>query len=150
MRAFFFLLATIAIAAHADDARLSGSVSGPDGKKMAGVTISAKAEASTIKTSVFTDASGNYRFSPLPQGSYRVWAQAIGYQTAKAELALSGAKRQDFRMKANADAEQTFRPPAKRREWRSASTTCRSIPTRICRPTSCRTTEPTGCSPRLR
>src|SRR5438105_9076526 len=109
MRAFFFLLATIAIAAHADDARLSGSVSGPDGKKMAGVTISAKAEASTIKTSVFTDASGNYRFSPLPHGSYRVWAQAIGYQTAKAELALSGTKRQDFRMKANADPEQTFR-----------------------------------------
>ena len=51
---------------------------------MGGVTVSAKAEGSTITTSVFTDETGNYYFPPLPNGKYRVWAQALTYNAPTA------------------------------------------------------------------
>ncbi len=54
-----------------------------DGKPMGGVTVSAKPDGGTITTSVFTDHSGQYYFPPLPAGTYRLWAQALSYQTAK-------------------------------------------------------------------
>jgi streptogramin lyase len=66
--------------AHAD-ALLAGTISAADGGKMGGVTVSAKAEGSTITTSVYTDESGNYYFPPLPEGKYNVWAQALTFQT---------------------------------------------------------------------
>jgi len=88
---------------------LTGAVRSADGAAMAGVTVSAKAKDGTITTSVFTDKSGKYTFSPLPEGKYRVWAQAIGYRTASAELELAQKKSQDFKLAANSDAEQTFK-----------------------------------------
>ncbi|HUQ77171.1 MAG TPA: carboxypeptidase regulatory-like domain-containing protein [Burkholderiales bacterium] len=100
------LLLLVPFAAHA---QLTGTVTGPKGEKMAGVTVSAKADGSTIRTSVYTDKAGNYAFSPLPAGKYRVSAQALGYQPSKAELDLASSGKQDFRMKANDDEEQTFR-----------------------------------------
>jgi hypothetical protein len=63
---------------------------------MGGVTVSAKAEGKTITTSVFTDEAGGYYFPPLTSGKYRVWAQALSYETAKSTIDLSAAKRQDF------------------------------------------------------
>ena len=52
---------------------------------MAGVTVSARREGSTITTSVYTDETGNYYFPPLPKGKYQIWAQALTYQTANAK-----------------------------------------------------------------
>jgi streptogramin lyase len=74
---------------------------------MAGVTVSAK--TGTITTSVFTDKAGNFQFSPLPEGSYRVWAQSLGYQTARTALDLSGDRKANLKLVRNSDAEQTFR-----------------------------------------
>lgn len=91
------------------NAQLTGTVTGPKGEKMAGVTVSAKAEGSTIRTSVYTDKAGNYAFSPLPAGTYKLSAQAVGYQPHKAEMQLSGAAKKNFRLLPNTDAEQTFR-----------------------------------------
>jgi hypothetical protein len=51
---------------------LTGTVAGPDGEKMGGVTVSAKAVGSTITTTVFTDEAGTYYFPALPAGKYRV------------------------------------------------------------------------------
>lgn len=67
---------TLTPGAAAADALLAGIITSAAGEKMGGVTVSAKAEKSTITTSVFTDESGNYYFPPLPNGKYRVWAQA--------------------------------------------------------------------------
>ena len=64
---------------------------------MGGVTVSAKADGTTITTTVFTDEAGDYYFPPLPAGKYRVWAQAIAFETAKGEVDLAARKaQQDF------------------------------------------------------
>ena len=55
---------------------------------MGGVTVSAKAEGSTITTSVYTDETGNYYFPKMAEGKYQVWAQAIKFETAKGNVAL--------------------------------------------------------------
>src|SRR5262249_54798646 len=60
------------------DVLLRGSVAWAAGEPMGGVTVSAKADGTTITTTVFTDDSGRYYFPPLANGAYRVWAQALG------------------------------------------------------------------------
>jgi len=108
MRSLLALL-SLATAAYAEDVPLTGSVRTMDGAAMAGVVVSAKAPGSTITTSVYTDKSGLYSFSPMPTGKYRLWAQAIGYQTARADFELEPGKWHNFRLAGNNDSEQTFR-----------------------------------------
>jgi hypothetical protein len=60
-----------ATAAHAADQLLSGAITSPSGRKLEGVTVSAKLEGSTITTSVYTDTAGDYFFPPLPAGKAR-------------------------------------------------------------------------------
>src|SRR5215472_15950464 len=99
------LIATPAIA----DALLSGTVKSSDGKDMGGVTVSAKPEGGTITTTVYTDEAGKYYFPALPAGHYRVWAQALSYQTAKGAADLSANAKQDFALAPTTDAEATFK-----------------------------------------
>src|SRR6267142_6496297 len=82
-------------ALHAD-ALLTGAITSAAGEKMGGVTVSAKADGSTITTSVYTDETGAYYFPPLPDGKYRVWAQAVTFQTAKGNVELNKTTKQDF------------------------------------------------------
>jgi len=90
--------------AAGNGALLTGNVKSAQGEKMAGVTVSAKMSGSTITTSVFTDADGNFYFPSLPEGNYRVWAQAVGYDRGLAEVNMTGpVKDQDFTLKTLAD-----------------------------------------------
>src|SRR5262245_1825187 len=82
--------------AGAADILLSGEIASAAGEKMGGVTVSAKAEGSLITTTVYTDEAGAYYFPPLPQGKYKVWAQALSFETAKGDVDLSAARRQNF------------------------------------------------------
>jgi streptogramin lyase len=91
------------------DALLSGTVKSADGKAMGGVTVSAKPQDGTITTTVFTDKAGNYFFPELPDGHYRVWAQALSYQTGRGELDLAKNGKQDFTLAPMNDAEATFK-----------------------------------------
>jgi streptogramin lyase len=91
----------------AAESLLAGSVKSPAGEPLAGVTVSAK--AGTITTTVYTDASGGFYFPALPAGQYRVWAQALGFETAKDEIALSASRRQDFVLKPLTDIERRIR-----------------------------------------
>jgi len=84
---------------------LSGTVKSTAGEAMGGVTVSAKAVGATITTSVFTDAKGHYYFPALPPGSYRIWAQARGYEAARAQTDLSQSRRQDFVLRRAGDAD---------------------------------------------
>ena len=95
--------ALMPISARAADALLSGTITTAAGEKLNGVTVSAKAEGSTITTTVFTDDAGNYYFPPLATGKYRVWAQALTFATAKGEVDLTTAKKQDFKLDTLAD-----------------------------------------------
>jgi streptogramin lyase len=85
--------------AFAADAILSGAITSAAGEKMGGVTVSAKPEGATITTTVFTDADGRYFFPPMPAGRYRVWAQAVSFETQKGEVDLAASKAQDFSLK---------------------------------------------------
>src|SRR5712672_1572873 len=98
--------AIIPLSAQAADALLSGSITAAAGEKLAGVTVSAKAEGATITTTVFTDEGGNYYFPPLPAGKYRVWAQALTFATAKDVVELAAAKHQDFKLGALQEFER--------------------------------------------
>lgn len=91
------------------DALLSGAITGPDGKAMGGVTVSAKPAGGTITTSVFTDDAGQYFFPALPNGHYRIWAQALSYQTAKGEIDLAANTKKDFSLSPMSDPEATFK-----------------------------------------
>ena len=82
--------------ANAADAILSGTITSSAGEKLGGVTVSAKPVGGTVTTTVFTDASGDYYFPPLPAGKYRLWAQAISFQTAKADVDLAAPRKQGF------------------------------------------------------
>jgi virginiamycin B lyase len=107
------LLATAAVVTSTSfafaDQQLSGTVSQVAGGKLDGVTVSAKKIGSTITTSVYTDADGNYYFPPMPDGSYKVWAQALGFARSDAEVNLTSAKRQDLTLAAITDAETRWR-----------------------------------------
>jgi streptogramin lyase len=97
------------VPAAAGDVVLSGAVKSAAGETMGGVTVSAKAEGQTITTTVFTDDAGNYYFPPLPVGAYRVWAQTLSFETAKAELDLAATRRQDFMLRPITDFERQVR-----------------------------------------
>src|SRR5436309_13489431 len=108
------LLAAAAIlvmvtAAQAADQLLTGAISSRAGQKLEGVTVSAKMEGSTITTSVYTDESGSYYFPPLPDGKYNVWAQALGFETAKGQVDLAAAKQQNLTLATMTDPERRWR-----------------------------------------
>src|SRR5262245_30245052 len=91
------------------DALLAGTITSASGEKMGGVTVSAKAEGSTITTSVYTDEAGGYYFPPLPDGKYRVWAQALTFQTAKSNVDLSKTTHQDVALQPMTNQEDWVR-----------------------------------------
>jgi streptogramin lyase len=103
------LATIIAIAPAFADALLSGTIKSADGQPMGGVTVSAKPDGGTITTTVFTDEAGQYFFPALPDGHYRVWAQALSFKTAKGDVDLSANRKQDFSLDPMNDAEATFR-----------------------------------------
>ncbi|MGA7796025.1 MAG: carboxypeptidase regulatory-like domain-containing protein [Candidatus Acidiferrales bacterium] len=74
---------------------LSGTVKSSDGKPLEGVGVSARGVSETYTTTVYTDESGRYLFPPMGSGPYKVWAQAVGFETSRADASLSdGAKKQ--------------------------------------------------------
>jgi len=84
--------------AASDGALLTGTVKSASAK-LGGVTVSAKADGTTITTSVFTDEEGAYYFPPMSAGHYEVWAQAVGFDTTREGVDLAGTKHQDFDLK---------------------------------------------------
>jgi streptogramin lyase/mono/diheme cytochrome c family protein len=99
------VIAGLAGPALAADQLLTGAISSAAGEKLGGVTVSAKLEGSTITTSVYTDESGNYYFPPLPAGKYQVWAQALGFETAKGAADLAGTAHQNFALQPITDPD---------------------------------------------
>ena len=96
-------------AAFAAGKVLSGTITSASGEKMAGVTVSAKAEGSTVTWSVFTDANGDYFTPPVPEGKYRVWAQALGFHRTIGTADLSASNRQDMKLAPITDFETRWR-----------------------------------------
>ena len=74
---------------------LSGTVKSAEGKPLEGIGVSARGTRDTFTTTVYTDESGRYLFPAMNDGKYRVWAQAVSFEPAKADADLSdGGKKQ--------------------------------------------------------
>ena len=74
---------------------LSGSVTTAEDKPLEGIGVSARGQNATYTTTVYTDSSGRYLFPVMPAGQYKVWAQAVGFETYKTDATfLEGSKRQ--------------------------------------------------------
>src|SRR5215211_532451 len=71
---------------------IQGTVTSADGQAMEGVIVSARAADKSFTTSVFTDRQGAYAFPPLDAGQFKVWAQAVGFESGRAEFTLAGAR----------------------------------------------------------
>lgn len=115
-------LAALLGAPSATAATLTGVIKSAAGTPLEGVTVSAKRAGSTITTTVFTDEQGQYVFPALgptfDAGAYKVWAQAIGFETARADATIDAAKpaAQNFTMKPLAD----FSRQLSSAEWMAA------------------------------
>ena len=84
---------------------LMGTVKSADGKVMEGVTVSARDNAQTFTTSVYTDRDGQYYFPTLTDGRYKIWAQAVGFEMAGGEVAFSSGRKieQNFTLRSTND-----------------------------------------------
>jgi len=72
---------------------LSGTVKAQDGTPLEGIGVSARNDAESFTTTVYTDQGGRYSFPPLSAGQYKVRAQAVGFEAAvmeKIELGNGG------------------------------------------------------------
>ena len=79
-------------AAQQQTSSLIGTAQTADGSLLDGVAVSARAEGSSVTTSVFTDGQGEYVFPGLDSGRYQVWAQAVGFETARAAVDVESAE----------------------------------------------------------
>ena len=106
------LLAGVAISVASGafaDQLLTGSITSATGQKLDGVQVSAKKIGSTITNSVYTDQNGEYYFPAMEDGNYAVWAQTLGFETAKSNVALTATQHQNFKLAAITDPEQRIR-----------------------------------------
>ncbi|OFW01160.1 MAG: hypothetical protein A3I61_07930 [Acidobacteria bacterium RIFCSPLOWO2_02_FULL_68_18] len=80
-----------AVAQTAGETVLTGRVTAASGQPMEGVIVSARQLGKTFTTSVYTDAAGEYYFPPMGRGTYRIWAQAVGYGAGIVERIALGS-----------------------------------------------------------
>ena len=99
------------------DTALFGTITSPAGQPLEGVVVSARAAGKHMTTSVFTDDRGRYYFPPLEGAQYNVWAQAVGFETSRANVDLRSvdgegpAPRSDFRLKTLKDFTRQLSGP---------------------------------------
>ena len=100
------------------DALLAGTTTMVSGTPLNGVAVSARAVDRIFTTTVYSDEKGEYFFPALERGQYRVWAQATGYETARAGATLdaAGRTRQAFTLNPIDDPTPQLRGP----EWLAA------------------------------
>jgi hypothetical protein len=93
--------------AAATDAALSGTITDPTGAVIPGVTVVATNSAAQIVRSVATDNHGQFRMEGLVPGSYRIEAQAVGFQTESfsAEVAPAQQAVADMRLRVGSAAQ---------------------------------------------
>jgi len=71
---------THAAALSGGTGRLSGAITDPAGGVVAGASVKLLDENGTLIASTFSDSSGNYSFSSLPVGNYRLESQQQGFR----------------------------------------------------------------------
>src|SRR5437588_7137160 len=82
---YFSLLLVLAttVTAQSPQGALVGTVSDPNGGRIAGATISAEAVGSSLKRVAATNSAGEYRIDGLPPNDYRVTVTANNFSTVR-------------------------------------------------------------------
>lgn len=100
-----FLLVTVLvllpIQAFAQNVTLSGTVSDPAGKPVAGASIELADGNGSVRAHVLTDAAGEFQLSEAVPGEYKLIVRATGFQAASKKLVLSKTeerRRTDFQL----------------------------------------------------
>ena len=97
-----------------------GFVHSSDGKNVEGIGVSARKNGATFTTTVYTDESGKFWFPPMPAGQYKLWAQAVGFETYKTDVTISDGS--------EATASLTLRPLADFHKQLSGTEWAESLP----------------------
>jgi streptogramin lyase len=99
--AVLFCTSLSAMAADLPGTGLIGVIKSANGKPLEGVAVSARSQNKTFTTSVYTNQNGEYFFPALDAGQYAIWAQAVGFETARSEQPISPGKKiqQNFTLK---------------------------------------------------
>src|SRR6185436_1304073 len=102
--AFLTVLAVAgAAAAQARMGTIAGVVTGDDGNRLPGVTVTAENSAAGVRRTATTDADGRFDISDVPaDGEYIVGASLVGFAVATPERVTMGANRRamvDFVLK---------------------------------------------------
>lgn len=90
---------------------IRGTVKAAAGNPIEGVVVSARAAHETWTTSVYTDRQGNFDFPSRSAGQYSMWAQAKGFDVAKADFSLTngGRAEQNLTLQPLTDAKKIAR-----------------------------------------
>lgn len=94
--------------AQFDTATVLGTVRDPNGAILPGVTVTLKNIDTSISVNAQTDADGNYQFTNIRIGNYRVSAEKQGFSTAVAErvnVTVNARQRVDLTMQPGAVTE---------------------------------------------
>jgi hypothetical protein len=83
-----FLFSALAAMAQVDQGSISGSVQDPSGAVIPGAKVTVTDTDTGLVFQRSTNASGNYTFSPLKIGNYKLSATAPGFQTSQETLHL--------------------------------------------------------------
>jgi iron complex outermembrane receptor protein len=79
---------------------LAGTVSGPDGSMLPGVTVTVMSTALTKPAKVVTDDHGGYRVTGLESGSYSVKAELTGFETTLVlNVTIAGGKSNEIHLR---------------------------------------------------
>ncbi len=81
---FAVVFATSAAFGQSSHGALAGTVTDPTGAVIPGAKVTVVEEARGTKSETVSTSSGDYRFTELPVGSYRVTTTAVGFSTATA------------------------------------------------------------------
>ena len=88
----FVLLASITLSAQTVTGDITGDVTDSTGAFLPNVTVSALNTATNLSRTATTSASGNYRITQLPIGTYRIEAMGQGFKTSVQDVEVrSGA-----------------------------------------------------------
>jgi len=97
------LIAAAAASAQGRTGTIVGVVTGDDGNRLPGVTVTIENQASGLRRTVVTDADGRYEISDVPaEGEYVVGASLVGFGVATPVKVTFGADRRttaDFVLK---------------------------------------------------
>jgi streptogramin lyase len=85
-----------------------GTIRDSAGRPLAGAAVSAQAADQMFSTSVYTDRRGRYVFPHLTRARYEIWAQEIGYATARSQISVAGthAARSDLELQPLQDYDE--------------------------------------------